>query len=266
MTDTCKVPDSSVDYKEEKNNLAIRIEAHKRFSNFSLEDWLNEHLPFKNGNVILDIGCGDGNLFGCYSSKLGNRGIIVGVDKSKELLATASRRKNTTPATLLEWDMNMRFPFIEESFNYVISTFAIYYVNDVRGVVDEIERVLKPSGEVFLIGPTDNNAKELYEFNKMIFGIERSQKVARRTNRIEQEFYQVAQTVFRDVSVEKIPSKLIFPNKEEFLKYYRATLLFEESLRESGFNADIEKINSIDIPTTFEISKEMIVLRGRNHE
>lgn len=31
--------------------------------------------------------------------------------------------------------------------------------------------ILKSSGEVLFIGPADNNAKELYEFNKKIFNL-----------------------------------------------------------------------------------------------
>ena len=251
-------------YNERQRNLSIRIEANKRFSNFDLEDWLDERLPFKPGDIILDIGCGNGNFFPRYSRKISNRGVIVGIDQSKELLLEAIKCECTTPKILLEWNMNNRFPFIERSFNYVISTFAIYYVDDVRAIIEDIKRVLKPSGEVFLIGPTNNNARELYEFNKNIFNFDRDEKVIRRTNRIEKEFYPVIRDIFESVSIEKIPSKLIFPSRVEFIAYYMATLLFEESVKRSGFKPDVKKLLSFNIPS-LKICKEMIMLRGRKN-
>lgn len=255
---------TSLSYNERQDNLSIRIEANKRFSNFDLEDWLDECLPFKPGDIILDIGCGNGNLFRCYSRKLADRGVIVGIDQSKELLSEAIKREGTEPKVLLEWNMNDRFPFIERSFNHVISTFAIYYVDDVRAIIEDIKKVLKLSGEIFLIGPTSNNARELYEFNKKIFNFRRDEKAIRRTNRIEKEFYPAITDIFESVSAEKIPSKLVFPSKVEFITYYMATLLFEESVKKSGFKPNANKLLSFDTPS-LEICKEIIVLRGRKN-
>ena len=252
-------------YNERQRNLSIRIEAYKRFSNFDLEDWLDKRLTFKPGDIILDIGCGNGNYFPCYSRKLGDRGAIVGIDQSKELLSEAIKLEGTTPKVLLEWNMNNRFPFIERSFNHVISTFAIYYVDDARAIVEDIKRVLKTSGEVFLIGPTNNNARELYEFNKNIFNFGIDEKGSRRTNRIEKEFYPVIRDIFKSVSAGKIQSKLVFPSRVEFIEYYMATLLFEESVKKSRFKPDANKLLSFNIPS-LEICKEMIMLRGRKNE
>lgn len=256
---------ASLGYNEKQVNLSIRIEANKRFSNFSLEDWLDEHLPFQAGDVILDIGCGNGNLFPSYSKKLGDNGVIIGIDQSKELLSEAMKCEKSTPTVLIEWDMNNEFPFVEETFSYVISSFAIYYANDVNSIINCIKTVLKPSGEVFLIGPTDNNAKELYEFNKKIFDFDRDEKVIMRTNRIEKEFYPAMKAIFGSTTIDKIPSKLVSPNKAEFIKYYMATLLYEESIKKSGFRPCEENLFSVDI-LNLEISKEMIVLRGKKND
>lgn len=249
-------------YSEKKDNLAIRIEANKKFSNFSLEDWLKEHLPFRDGDKIIDIGCGNGNLFPCYSEKLKSNGLIVGVDQSKELLLEAKKQDCITPKILLEWNMNSRLSFIDESFDHTISAFAIYYADDIETLVREIARVLKPGGEILFIGPAENNAKELHAFNRSIFNIDHSQKAIQRAKRIKEICYPVAKDIFDDVLLDRISSKLIFPDKGKFIEYYTATLLFEESARDSGINPDAEKIFSTSIPS-LKISKEMIFLRGR---
>jgi ubiquinone/menaquinone biosynthesis C-methylase UbiE len=255
---------SPLGYNEKENNLAIRINSHKQFSNFSLEDWFAEHVVFKKGSIVFDIGCGNGNLFSCYSQKIGKNGLIVGIDQSPELLQEAKKQQCISSKLLLELDMNLKLPFVNASFNYCISSFAIYYANDVLSIVDEIMRLLVTGGETILIGPTNNNAKELYEFNEKVFGFPCDQKINRRTNRLENEFYPVFQKKFSHVSIEKIPSKLVFPSKKDFLKYYQATLLFEESVKKSGKTCYPEKISGIEVGIP-EISKEMIVLRGRKN-
>ncbi len=247
-------------YNERQNNLAIRIHAHKQFSNFNLESWIENNLDLKPGAMLLDLGCGNGNLFPIFSKKLGERGVIVGIDKSTELLSEA-KNKNSMNRILLEWDMNGRMPFFDENFDYVISSFAIYYVNNVVEIVKEIKRVLCTYGKVFLIGPTDNNAKELYEFNEKVFGFGRDDKIDKRTNRLEKEFYPVLSAHFANVTIEKIPGKLIFPGRSEFLQYYTATLLFEESVKKCGFKLHVEALIPRGL-SSIEVSKEMIILSG----
>lgn len=260
-----KKASDALGYKETQDNLSVRINAHKKFSNFSLEDWLDDNLPFSKGDLILDIGCGGGNLFPSYSRKLGSEGVIVGIDKVSDLLSEAVNRKCDARKILLEHDINIKLPFVDSLFDYVISSFSIYYVEKAEYILSEIKRVLKPSGEFIVIGPTNENAHELYDFNKKIFGIDRDEKITRRTNRIEEEFSPLAKDMFNNASIQKIPSKLMFPTKDEFLKYYMATLLYEESMEKTSLKPNYDELVLSNFPT-LEISKEMIVLRGEKVE
>ena len=253
---------TSLGYKECKESISIRIEAHKRYSNFSLEDWLEENLPFRKGDIVLDLGCGSGNFFPAYSSMLGDKGVIIGIDKSSELLAEASDKESDSSKILLECDMDHKLPFVAASFDHVVSTFAIYYADDPVCLLEDIWKVLKAGGRFCFIGPTDKNAAELYQFNKLVFGFDRDEKVDLRTNRLEKEFVSASASIFKNVTTDKIQRKLVFPDKGEFVKYYMATLLFEESVKRSGVKPLTEQLISIDFQS-LEISKEMIVVWGR---
>ena len=252
---------TSMGYREKSEALAVRIDAHKNYSNFSLEDWLKETLSFEESDIVLDIGCGSGNLFPVYTQFLGKKGIIVGMDKSKELLSLAMTCYTPTPKIVLRGDMDAYFPFGDNYFDYVISTFAIYYAENIDLTINEINRVLKPSGHFLLLGPTNKNAKELYDFNKVVFGFEKDNKVTKRTNRIEMEFYPRTKTIFQNVTINKIQRKLVFPEKEKFVEYYMATLLFEESAAEAECLPDKKTLIGMEFPS-LEISKEMISLTG----
>ena len=251
----------AIGYKEKSDALAIRINANKKYSNFSLEDWLIKNLPFKKSDIILDIGCGSGNLFSIYAEFLSETGIIVGMDKSEELIGAAMACEIPTPKVILKGDMNTYLPFANNHFDYVISTFAIYYTENMDLILNEVNRVLKPSGQFLLLGPTNKNAKKLYDFNKAVFGFDKDNKVTKRTNRIEMGFYPRSKTIFQNVTINKIQSELVFPDKEKFIEYYMATLLFEESTMKAKYWPDKESLIAIEFPS-LKISKEMIILKG----
>lgn len=250
---------NALGYTESNNALNIRIETHKKYSNFSLEKWIGENIPLAAGQVVLDIGCGNGNLFPVYNTMMQKQGIIIGIDQSLELLASARAVDTDVAKVLLQLDLNNRFPFLPDTFDHIISTFSIYYANDPALTLQEIHRTLKPKGNCYLIGPTDRNASELYEYNQLVFGWGREDKVTQRTNRLEKVFFPAANQLFAKAEKQIIPCKLVFPSESEFLRYYQATLLFEESLKKSGKNvAELELPKNPSL--TKEISKEMIVL------
>lgn len=246
-------------YDEKRDDLSKRIEIHKKYSNFSLEDWLEEKMPVRNGDCILDVGCGSGNFFPVYSDKLGQTGLIVGLDRSAELLGSIDKNNACTPISLIWHDINNTMPFIDNTFNFVISTFAIYYVEYVENILVELNRVVKKDSQCLLIGPTKRNAGELYTLNKKIFGIEMDKKVMKRTSRLEDEFFPTAKNIFDDVSIEFIQSKLIFPSKDQFLNYYCSTPLFSESQDKLNKKINPQDIN-LSLITDLEVSKEMVAL------
>ena len=68
-------------YTEKKTALANRITSHKKFSNFDLHFWIKKNIKIKNGDRILDIGCGDGNFIKLFH-QMNHGGEIIGVDKN----------------------------------------------------------------------------------------------------------------------------------------------------------------------------------------
>ncbi|HRT71394.1 MAG TPA: methyltransferase domain-containing protein [Syntrophales bacterium] len=261
MNDVVK-NDVSLAYTETATALSIRIRAHKEYSNFSLEDWLAAYTALREGSALLDLGCGSGNIFPLYSDRLGPSGLVVGIDQNEELLEKARTVKMAPALVLLRMDLNQPLPFLRGSFDHAISTFAIYYVDDPSLILGEVRRVLKESGEMVLVGPAAGNAGELYTLNEAVFGYGRDEKVTARTTRLEKEFHPLVASLFDDVRLEKIPSRLVFPNKRELVKYYMSTLLFEESVKKTGFSPTEEDLMAMEFGGR-EISKEMVVLRGK---
>jgi ubiquinone/menaquinone biosynthesis C-methylase UbiE len=158
--------------------------------------------------------------------------------------------------------MDVPFPFADHSFDTSFSNFAIYNAANPAFALGELKRTLRPGGEIVLIGPTINNARELYDFNLRLTGKAIDEVTLIRTDRLRREIVPLARDMFSDVREEVINSQLSFPNAEEFLRYYMATMLYEEGAEKEGRTlAEMHAALSAD--TNLVLSKEMVAVIAR---
>ena len=103
-----------------------------------------ERLDARDGERILDIGCGTGRLTAEIASRVpGTR--VVGVDRSRTMLAEARRR--ASGLTLGQADAT-RLPLRDRTFDAVFSTATFHWVHDHATLFAEISRVLVPGGRL----------------------------------------------------------------------------------------------------------------------
>jgi ubiquinone/menaquinone biosynthesis C-methylase UbiE/uncharacterized protein YbaR (Trm112 family) len=111
-----------------------------------MDRWVAEVRP---GELILDVGCGDGRASINFAST-GAR--IVGFDVSKRLVQAAARRFRqeypTAHCVFLAADATA-FPFRDGSFDRVIVYGVLHHLPNVESGCREIARVLKPRGVYF---------------------------------------------------------------------------------------------------------------------
>lgn len=112
--------------------------------------------PVKQGDYILDAGCGTGN----YSLKLAHLGAqVTGIDLSNGMLDIARAKAATFPGQLTFQQMDMsRLDYADETFDGVFSMTAIEFIEDLSTLYDEFERVTKPGGYILLGQITDSGA------------------------------------------------------------------------------------------------------------
>lgn len=94
------------------------------------------------GKRVLDLGCGDGEAL----SKLAARGAkIYGIDGSSEMVKLA--RATNPHAEIIEGDFT-QLPYPNNSFDLVISKWALQTTESIAPVYEGVRRVLKPGGQL----------------------------------------------------------------------------------------------------------------------
>ena len=104
-----------------------------------------------DGEHVLDVGCGCGDLSLRLATAVGASGKVVGVDVSKPMLAHAAARARATEASV-DWREAdaMTEPF-EPVFDLVTSRFGVMFFEDKARAFANLRRAVKPGGRfVFL--------------------------------------------------------------------------------------------------------------------
>lgn len=117
----------------------------KRWS-FYIQSTLQEtlkRLRVKQGQCVLDVGCGTGVLLKTLAETYPDVA-LVGIDPTQEMLAVACQR---LPKTIrLEQAEAEKLPFDDESFDTVISCNMFHNIREPVAALKEMRRVLKPAG------------------------------------------------------------------------------------------------------------------------
>lgn len=93
---------------------------------------------------LLEIGVGNGSHFKYY-----NTHEIIGVDTSRRMLARARKHLKDNIQLFHMNGETLLFP--NEVFDYVILSHVIAVVEDPEKLLEEVYRVLKPTGKVFIL-------------------------------------------------------------------------------------------------------------------
>jgi SAM-dependent methyltransferase len=106
----------------------------------------------REGEVVVDLGCGGGMDVFLAARKVGNSGRVIGIDMTAEMLQRARAGQQKLGLTNVEFHQSTidRLPLPDNSVDCVISNCVINLVPDKLAVVREILRVLKPGGRIAL--------------------------------------------------------------------------------------------------------------------
>ena len=99
-----------------------------------------------DGRRILDAGCGSGPLTAALSAK---GAVMTGFDSSPAMLELARQRLGAS-AELHVADLSKPLPYADDSFDDVVSSLVLHYLEDWSAPLAELRRVLRPGGRLIL--------------------------------------------------------------------------------------------------------------------
>lgn len=118
--------------------------------------------------ILLDLGCGSGRhalLFASHGFD------VTAFDLSESGLLKLRKKASHLGVPINTVSGNMvQLPFEDVGFDFIIAYNSIYHTDSIgiRSVISEIERVLKPEGEIFLTFLSKHDRSFLVEDNKQI--------------------------------------------------------------------------------------------------
>lgn len=101
-------------------------------------------LPEIKNTIILDLGCGMGDLCKLFAEAKARK--IIGVDLSANMIAIARERTQSYSNVKLRHSSIEEFETEGNQFDLVVSSLALHYVQDIRLVFGRIHNWLKESG------------------------------------------------------------------------------------------------------------------------
>jgi len=100
----------------------------------------------RDGDRVLDVGCGTGSLIQAVAS-LNGQSEIVGIDPTPGFVAYA-RQRFTDPRITLDQGSAFELPYTGSSFDQALSMLVLHLISAPDRAVREMRRVTKPGGTV----------------------------------------------------------------------------------------------------------------------
>jgi SAM-dependent methyltransferase len=193
-------------------NLATRIGFHERFSTNRepFPRWVFDRLPLESTADVLDVGCGNGNLWYANRDRIPPALRLTLTDFSPGMVEEARVRLGSL-ATYRVADVQ-QLPFVDASFDLVVANHMLFHVPDRRRALRELSRMLRPGGVVVATTNGRNHLREL--------GTAWTARWSR-TFGLENGPVQLARH-FKDVHVELFPGSLEVTEVDPLIDYVRS--------------------------------------------
>lgn len=198
-----------IDHYKNTVNLDVRIELHRRYSQNPIPwfDWLYQQISFRNAERILELGCGNGELWACANKQDLQDKTVYLTDISSGMVEDVQKRmtENNLGDFLYQMADCQNIPFEKNMFQVVIANHVLFYAKNMGQALSEIERVMTEDGIFYCTTYGKGHMREItelvQEFDSRIqlseialyeiFGLENGKEILEKQfNSVELELYE----------------------------------------------------------------------------
>ncbi len=140
------------------DHVAEAYDEHRLPLSGRVADLVVRHAMIADGDQVLDVGTGTGNVALAAARCVGARGLVVGVDLSPGMIQAARRRSGGPPLEFRQMDAEA-LEFGDATFDVVLS--SLLAGPDVVRALREMRRVLRPRGRVVFGSYTEQTHRPL---------------------------------------------------------------------------------------------------------
>lgn len=112
-----------------------------------------DSLSLREDDYILDIGCGRGADLAEIADRVGDKGVVVGIDSSEKMISEAGLMNQDKPNVSLTCADGEKLPFSDGFFSAARSIRTLQHVPNPEKVIREMYRVVRPGGKVVVLDP-----------------------------------------------------------------------------------------------------------------
>ncbi|HMA41323.1 MAG TPA: methyltransferase domain-containing protein [Gemmatimonadales bacterium] len=185
---------------------------------------LLEIAALRPGERVLDVACGTGIVTRLAAQRVGNSGMVAGLDVNAGMLAVARSVASPAGAEIRWYETSAEaIPLPEETFDVVVCQLGLQFVPDKGAAVREMWRVLVPEGRLIISVAAPNPVFEIMDqalrrhvgpaaaaFVQLVFSLHDPDEIER----------LFGDAGLRKVAVGRSGRTLRLPPPEEFLWQY----------------------------------------------
>lgn len=220
------------EFKDSITGLSARMGMNTKYGSQDLKPWLIERLGCKEGEKVLDVGCGNGAHLRLVSSIVGGDDLCVGIDRDPGMIDAACKASegHSPPIRFRVLDMNEsaspESELSEEQFDLIYSVYALYYAEDSMSVLDGFRRRrLRPGGRIAVVGPYADNNQGWFDFMAQFMTLPDS--ILASTTTFMDDVLAHAKANFTDVATHDFINTITLPSPEALREYWQANIYYE---------------------------------------
>jgi ubiquinone/menaquinone biosynthesis C-methylase UbiE len=169
--------DENKSMRDQMEKMAPSYDAYMRKATFGreriLRDMTVSMAGVKEGDSVLEVGCGTGTLTLAAKRQAGPSGKVVGIDVIPRMIEL-SKQKAAQANEQITFQLGSidDIPFPENHFDVLLCSFMIYHMSETtrRKGLTEIHRVLKPNGRLLVLDMVSPRQPLPRAIAQMLFG------------------------------------------------------------------------------------------------
>lgn len=136
---TAVMADAAIGYKEDSKSIQ-KVDG---------ETFIHEDVNPQAGDVILDLGCGTGELSALLAKLVEPKGKVIGVDPDKERILLAQKSHKQIPNLSFQEGSDSNFPGLgSETYDIIFSNHVLHWIPNKQRAFDNMHKALRQGGKI----------------------------------------------------------------------------------------------------------------------